>query len=180
MLLILIMFSYPMIILFTGTFLERLGKGYKFKKLPRILKENYIVERMRDSFANSFFNFIIYFLAIYILLVIIITVDIESQPNAIYFMYIIMLPIALVLFINLGNKDQNEKNFRRIFAYVFIVIIILARSYNDLLELVGEKELNPILNHLNYVTLALFTGLDNLVQAINEDHKNHKEYKRTK
>lgn len=174
---LMIMIVYPLIFIFTGTLLSQLKSKYKIQvkvKLPRFLKENYFINRISFFFDNTLLHLGIYFSIIYVCLAALLTVDINELPYYIHFIYFIMLPIAFVLFINTGNKNKNEMNFRRIIIYLLLFYMILTSSYHELLDLANEKEFDPLVNYLSYITLAVFTGLDNLVQAINHDYKNYK------
>src|SRR5699024_6432287 len=128
-------------------------------------------------FDNTLLHLGIYFLIIYICLAALLTVNIEELPYYIHFIYLIMLPVAFVLFINIGNKNKNEMNFRRIIIYLLSFYMILTSSYHELLDLTDEKEFNPRVDCLSYITLAVFTACDNRVPAIINDYKNYKKSK---
>src|SRR5699024_7346772 len=175
---LIIMIVYPLIFIFTGTLLSQLKSEYKIEinfKLPRFIKENYFFNRITFFFDNTLLHLGIYFLIIYICLAALLTVNIEELPYYIHFIYFIMLPVAFVLFINIGNK--NKMNFRRIIIYLLLFYMILTSSYHEFLDLTDEKEFNPLVDYLSYITLAVFTGFDNLVQAIINDYKNYKKSK---
>lgn len=177
---LIIMIVYPLIFIFTGTLLSQLKSEYKIEinfKLPRFIKENYFFNRITFFFDNTLLHLGIYFLIIYICLAALLTVNIEELPYYIHFIYFIMLPVAFVLFINIGNKNKNEMNFRRIIIYLLLFYMILTSSYHEFLDLTDEKEFNPLVDYLSYITLAVFTGFDNLVQAIINDYKNYKKSK---
>src|SRR5699024_11969355 len=103
----------------------------------------------------------IYFLIIYISLAALLTLNIEELLLFILFIYFIMLLVAFVLFINIDNKNKNEMNFRRIIIYLLLFYMILTSSYHEFLDLTDEKEFNPLVDYLSYITIAVFTGFDN-------------------
>src|SRR5690625_1742385 len=130
------MIVYPLIFIFTGTLLSQLKSEYKIEinfKLPRFIKENYFFNRITFFFDNTLLHLGIYFLIIYICLAALLTVNIEELPYYIHFIYFIMLPVAFVLFINIGNKNKYDINFRCIIIYLLLFIIILLSCYYVLL-----------------------------------------------
>ncbi len=177
----LLLITYSMLIIFIGTLLTQLelliGKVKIIKKIkiPKIIKNNYIINRVTLFTGNTLLNLGIYLLVIYVFLVILNAVDITILPSYVLYLYIVMLPITLVLFINIGNKNKVEKNFRRIIIYLLLLTLIATKSYSNFLELIEEKEINNFVNYIIYLTLAIFTALDNLVKAISKDYKHYKE-----
>src|SRR5699024_3975343 len=140
---LIIMIVYPLIFIFTGTLLSQLKSEYKIEinfKLPRFIKENYFFNRITFFFDNILLHLGIYFLIIYICLAALLTVIIEELPYFIHFIYFIMLPVAFVLFINIGNKNKNEMNFRRIIIYLLLFYMILTSSYHEFLDLTRSEE----------------------------------------
>src|SRR5699024_9627956 len=113
----------------------------------------------------------IYFLIIYICLAALLTVNIEELPYYIHFISFIMLPVAFVLFIIIGNKNKNEMNFRRIIIYLLLFYMILTSRYHEFLDLPDEKESNSRVDYISHIPLGVFTGLNNLIQAITNHYK---------
>src|SRR5699024_638438 len=141
------------------------------------IKENYFFHRITFFFDNTLLHLGIYFLIIYICLAAFSTVYIEELLYYIHFICFIMLPVAFVLFINIVYNTKNGMNFRRIIIFLLLFYMILTSSYHEFLDLTDEKEFNPLVDYLSYITLAVFTGFDNLVQAIINDYKNYKKSK---
>lgn len=176
-----IMIIYSMAIIFLGILLSRLellvGKVKIFKKckLVKYIKINIISYIKRFKIDNTLFYLGVYLTIFYLLITISTVINLRDISYLVLFIYVVIIPIILVIFVHLGNKTKAEGNFRRILIYLLLLLAVLPQTYSVFLEIFDEKGINPFLGFLIYITLTIFTALDNLVLAILKDHKEYKE-----
>lgn len=178
---LLIIFIYAMVVMFLGVLLSQLElllgkiKITKKFKIPIFLKENYLLNRFKMTFVNTLLNLVFYLVILYVLLESITVVGLTDLPHYVSYIFIVLLPIFLVLFINIRNKGKVESNIRRIISYLLLLMLILFKSYHGFLGLLEVEEINEFTEYFFATILIIFTALDNVTKAIIKDYKYYKE-----
>lgn len=164
---------YPLLVIFLGTFLDemKLNANHKVSRKIIINKDSYIINRINLLFGKTSFHMFIYLIVFYLLLAIIISIGSENIPMEIVYVYLLMLPVCLVFFIYIGVRSGNERNLRKIISYTVLLLLVVFDSYNKFKGLIyGENQDTVFKSYIIYIILAVFSAIENIVQAIYDDY----------
>ncbi|MGX1196001.1 hypothetical protein [Metabacillus sp. SLBN-84] len=142
----------------------------------KINKENYIINRFFLLFGRTGLGLYIYIITIIVLLSVI--NELQELPYQAYYIFLILIPIGLAIWVNITSFDKTSQNLRRILVYFLLFGITIVKSFYDFKILLDLEKANPFNDYLILLLLSIFVALDRLAKSIFDDYHDHMKFKK--